>query len=86
MLDLVGPYAFSPSKVNNIIALYVCAVWLTLMIRTIIALRWLVVWSVSFEIAMMVMTSVAILALIIFGRASETSGPELVDLRLRKYD
>lgn len=85
LLALVGLYAFSPSKINNIFVLYVCAVWLALMIRTIAALGSAVL-SASFETAVMVMTMVAILAFIIFGRASETTDPELVDLSLRKYE
>ena len=92
--DLLSPYSFSPSRINNLLALTVTIVWLLLIVRTLWKVKhYLPVavpdFSFPFSItacAMTVLTIIAALFLTFYGKAghlTEEDRPMVIDIQMR---
>lgn len=83
--DLTEAYPFSVSKINQILSLYVAAIWLVLIVFSIQFLK----WNMSSNwIILGVISSFTVLAVYLFfkkGKTSKTDAEIHVALRQRKY-
>lgn len=84
--DITAGYPFSPSRINQIMSLFVVFVWLFLMIRTLVSADLCSnpsrLWTILF---MSSLTIVGIVLLATKGRTHQTDEPIAIEHRQRKY-
>ncbi len=84
--DLIGPYFFSPTRINNILALTITSVWLLLLIRTGLKLGAFCPPVFSFAVAISVLTLIAAIFLTWKGQTRPFSDDAIaIDRYVRKY-
>lgn len=84
--DITAGYPFSPSKINQILGVFVCAVWLFLMVHSLLEAD--LANNLSHQItavAMTIITGIAFALLLVKGRTQEAEKPFPVTHRIRKY-
>jgi hypothetical protein len=82
---LTEPFAFSPSRINNILAVSVATVWLFLMVRTLWNAR---VFQPPYSVTALVMsafTIVVAIALLTNGQSRRSDDPISIERRNKTY-
>ena len=84
--DVTDAFPFSPSKINQILGLFVTVVWLFLMVRTIADADWSIRSHSLTSAVMSILTVVGVVLLVQKGRASKSDASVLIYHRIRKFD
>jgi len=83
--DLTAGYHFSPSRINQLLGVFVTVVWIGLMIRTLLMADWSLAshwWTAAVMSGLTLLTCAAFWFM---GRSSEATGPRGIDHSLRAY-
>lgn len=83
--DLIGPYSYSPSRLNTALSLLLVAVWVMLAAKTfsrIIAAG----GGMKSVIAFTGLAAVATIAMLRVARSSPSTDVRDIEVRIRKYD
>lgn len=83
-IDLLEPFSFSPSRINNLLSLLVTATWCVLLLRTLSRIGWQAIHSGT-VVSMTILTVVAVGALGWRGASRRTDDPISVHQRTRSY-
>lgn len=83
--DLTAGYHFSPSRINQLLGVFITVVWCGLIIRSLLMADWSVSshrWTAALMSGLTLLTSAAFWFI---GRSSEATGPRGIDHSLRAY-
>lgn len=84
--DLTAGYHFSPSRINQLLGVFVTVVWLGLIVRTLLTTEWCYASNKWTAIVMSVLTVLACVAFWLWGRSSESTSVRPIDHSVRTYE
>jgi hypothetical protein len=82
--NIVGPYRFSPSKINQLLSLYVTAVWLVLLTGDFAYDWWLIGSDRWAKVVMSIMTALFAIVIAVFGQTGRSTDPISIKEFIRK--
>lgn len=85
LLHLAEPYAFSPSRINNLLSLGITIAWGILIIRTLFSAKYVLPFQSLTIVVMTVFTVVFSVVLPWFGYSRKTDDPISIKKRARQY-
>jgi len=83
--NLTAGYHFSPSKINQLLGVFVTVVWFGLMLRTLLTADWCDRSHGWTAVSMSALTVATCAAFWFWGRSAEASKPLRIEHSLRRY-